>query len=85
MDGTVDDLERVFIGLNRENFIHEIFEKEFNSSIKDCANALIMAPNYLRDIIATPTRGAGNKTLSHIYRYCIRTHKKPERYIFYRK
>lgn len=79
------DLNHISIGLNRENFIKEIFEKEFNASIKLCAAALEMAPNYLRDLIFTPTRGAGNKTLSHIYRYCKRTNKNPERYIFVKK
>lgn len=80
-----DELDHIFIGLNRENFIKDIFEKEFNASIRLCASALDMAPNYLRDIIYTPTRGAGNKTLSHIYRYCKRTGKDPERYIFITK
>lgn len=75
------DLEHISIGFNRENFIRDIFEKEFNANYRQCAAALGMAPNYLRDIISTPTRGAGNKTLTHILRYCKRTGKNPEKYI----
>lgn len=80
-----DDIERVSIGLNRDNFIHDILEAEFNGSFRNCAEALNLRENYLRDILRSPDRDAGTKTLSCIYRYCIKTGKAPEPYIFVRK
>jgi len=76
------DIDHICIGFNRKAFVRDIFEKEFNANVRKCAMALDMAPNYLRDLIFTPTRGAGSKTLSHIFRYCKKTGKNPELYIF---
>ena len=81
----MDELDRVHIGLNRENFVHGILEPEFNGSFRLCGEALGLRPNYLRDIVMSPARDAGTKTLSCIYRYCVRTGKAPEPYIFVRK
>lgn len=80
-----DDIEHVYIGFNRMNFIREIFEPEFNCNVRNCAEAMGLKPNYLRDIIMSPTRDAGTKTLSCIYRYCIKTGKEPERFIFVKR
>jgi hypothetical protein len=80
-----EDIDHIFLGFNRRAFIQDIFEKEFNTNVRKCAMAMDMAPNYLRDLIYTPTRGAGNKTLSHIFRYCKKTGKNPELYIFIKK
>lgn len=79
------DIEHVSIGLNRDNFIHDILEAEFNGSFRDCAEALGIRTNYLRDIVMSTNREAGTKTLTCIYRYCIKTGKAPEPYIFVRK
>ena len=76
------DSEKVAIGFNRLNFIHQILEPDFNANIKKCADAIGMRPNYLRDIIMNPDRDAGTKTLTLIYRYCRRTGKDPEPFIF---
>ncbi len=76
------DFEKVAIGFNRINFIHKILEPEFNANFKQCADALGMRPNYLRDIIMNPNRDAGTKTLTQIYRYCMRTGKDPKPFIF---
>lgn len=79
------DLDHVALGFNRKAFIRDIFEKDFNANVRACAMALDMTPSYLRDLIYTPTRGAGNKTLSNIYRYCKKTDRDPEIYIFIEK
>ena len=70
------------IGLNRENFIHDILEARFNASFRHCAEAMGMKPNYLRDIIMNPSRGAGTKVLTCIFRYCKSVGLDPEPYIF---
>jgi hypothetical protein len=73
--------KNVVVGLNRKVFIKNIFEKEFNSNVRQCALALEMAPNYLRDLLYTPTCGAGTATLTNICRYCMKTGKDPVQYI----
>ena len=52
------DSEKVAIGFNRLNFIHQILEPDFNANIKKCADAISMRPNNLRDIIMNPDRDA---------------------------
>jgi len=74
--------DRISIGLNRENFIRDILEKKFNASFRLCAEAMGLKPNYLRDIVMNPDRGAGTKMLSCIYRYCMKNGLDPELYIF---
>lgn len=80
-----NNFDHIYLGFNREPFIKDILEKDFNANIRACALALNMAPNYLHDLIFTPTRGAGNKTLSRIYQYCKKTNRNPETYIFIEK
>ena len=77
-------LDHLFIGFNRKNFIHDIFEAKYNVNIKACANDLGIKPNYLRDILYS-NRNAGTKTLTMLYRYCIRNELDPTKYIFYFK
>lgn len=77
-----DELDRFYIGLNRVNFIDEILNPIFGGNFRQCAEAMELRPNYLRDIIMSPTRDAGTKTLSAIYRYCVRKGLNPERFIF---
>lgn len=76
------DFEKLAIGFNRINFIHKIFEPDFNANVRKCAEALGIRPNYLRDIIMNPNRDAGTKTLTLIYRYCMRTGRDPKPFIF---
>jgi len=76
------DYNKVAIGFNRFNFIHQIFEPDFNANIRKCAEALGIRPNYLRDIIMNPDRDAGTKTLTLIYRYCCKTGRDPSPFIF---
>jgi len=78
-------IEHTFIGLNRKAFIIDILEGEFSSNIRKCGLTLGIAPNYLRDILHTPTRGAGNRTLSYIWQYCKKQGINPEKYIFIQK
>lgn len=69
------------LGFNRLNFIHKILEPDFNGSIRRCAEALGLRPNYLRDLIMNPERDAGAKTLTLIYRYCKKNRTRS--YSFY--
>lgn len=72
----------VSIGLNRENFVQDILNNKFGGSFRVCAEAMGMKPNYLRDIIMNPGRGAGTRVLTCIYRYCKTNGINPEPYIF---
>ena len=76
-----NDYEHIAIGFNRINFVHEIFEPRFNANVRKCAEAMGIRPNYLRDIIMKPTRDAGTKTLTAIFRYCRREGLVHRRYI----
>lgn len=76
-----DKYDHIAIGFNRANFVHEIFEPKYNADVNACAEDLGIRPNYLRDIIFS-SRNAGTKTLSSIYRYCLRHKMDPTRYIF---
>lgn len=73
--------DKISIGFNRENFIKDILEPVFNANFTDCAKAMQMKPNYLRDIVMNPTRGAGTKFLTCIYRYCMKNNLDPKKYI----
>lgn len=75
-------LKHTYLGLNRENFIHGILGPVFHSSIRACAEAMELNPNYLRDILNNEDRDAGTKTLSSIYRYCMSHQIDPLPYIF---
>lgn len=75
-------LSHTYIGFNRPNFMHGIFHPHFDGSYRKCAEALGLKPNYLRDILTNPERGAGTKTLSKVYQYCIRNKIDPNPYIF---
>jgi hypothetical protein len=75
------DLDHLYIGFNRENFIRDIFEPKYNANVAQCAMEIGIKPNYLRDILYSG-RNAGAKTLSSIYRYCVRAELDPTRYIF---
>lgn len=77
----IHDLEHLSLGFNHENFIHEIFEPKFKANISECARAMKMKPNSLRDILYYH-RSAGIRTLSSVYRYCVRQNIDPTRYIF---
>lgn len=74
---------KLMLGLNREPFLRDIFETDFKSNIKECASALRITPNYLRDILTVPTKSLGVKALSYIMQYCLRSGRPPEKYIFY--
>ncbi len=83
---TQNEWETMSIGLNRENFIHNIFEPMFQANYRKCAEAIGgIRPNYLRDIIMNPNRDAGTKTLTYIYRFCVRNGMDPYPYIFVKK
>jgi len=75
-------LQHTYLGLNRENFISGILDPIFGSSIRACAEAMELNPNYLRDILNNEDRDAGTKTLSCIYRFCMNRHIDPYPYIF---
>lgn len=70
------------LGFNRLNFIHEIFEPDFNANFTKCAEVIGVKPNYLRDLIMNPDKNAGTKTLTAIYRYCKQTGRDPTPFIF---
>ncbi len=78
----LSDLEKLNFGLNREMFLRDIFETDFKNNVRECALALRITPNYLREILTVPTRGCGVNTLSRIFQYCVRTGRSPEKYIF---
>ncbi|MGL5257919.1 MAG: hypothetical protein ACRC76_12895 [Proteocatella sp.] len=80
-----EKIEHTFLGFNRKEFIKGIFEKDFNANVRSCAMALNMTPNYLHDLVYTPTREAGIKTLSKIMQYCKKTGKDYEKYILIEK
>ena len=75
------NLEHLYIGFNRENFIRDILEPLYNANITKCAMEVGIKPNYLRDILYSG-RNAGVKPLSSVYRYCVRMKMDPTRYIF---
>lgn len=75
-------LQHTYLGFNRENFVADILEPIFHRSIRSCAEAIGIRPNYLRDLLSNPEREAGTKTLSAIYRYCIRENRDPYPYLF---
>lgn len=76
------DLDRVFIAFNKFAFVHDILMKDYNNNIDEAAKAIKIPTNYLRDLLYTDKRQAGTKTLTAIYRFCIRTGRPPENYIF---
>lgn len=76
------DVDRVYLGLNRYNLIHKILVPKYNGNIRRCAEAIGLRPNYLRDLIGSPTRDAGTRTLTTIYHYCRHEGLDPEDFIF---
>ncbi len=78
----MDNLDRLTLGLNREPFLRDIFETDFKNNIKECACALRITPNYLREILTVETRGVGTRALSNILQYCLRSGREPQKYIF---
>lgn len=76
------NLDHMFLGLNRENFLKDIFETDFKCNVRNCAAELKMTSNYLREILTNKSRGAGVTVLSYILQYCIRSGRNPQKYIF---
>jgi len=70
------------LGFNWKNFVKDILNLEFDGNVRSCAIALDMNPNYLHDLVYTPSKDAGIKTLTKIYHYAKQTGKDPEKYIF---
>ncbi len=76
------DLDRVFLAFNKFAFIHDILMKDFNGDINAAAEAIHLPAHYLRDLLYNDNKQAGLKTLTMIYRFCVRTDRPPEKFIF---
>jgi hypothetical protein len=67
---------------NRERFIEDILNVDFQGNVRKCAIAIGVDPGYLEQVVYTPTKKGGTKLLGGIYQYCKSTKRNPEMYIF---
>lgn len=77
----VTELEKSTMGFNRKNFVEEIVNIDFAGDLTKCSQAMGFTRKYLHSLIFTDING-GKTTLDKIYKYCRKTNRDPERYIF---
>lgn len=69
------------MGFNRKNFVEDIVNVDFDGDLNLCAETLGFSVKSVRKIIFTDT-GGSKDTLDKIYKYCRKTNRDPEKYVF---
>lgn len=69
------------MGFNRKNFVEDIVNIDFEGDLALCALTLGFSEKAIKKIIFTSTNGSKD-TLDKIYKYCRKTNRDPEKYIF---
>jgi hypothetical protein len=80
----VKTLENFKMGLNRKNFVEQILNIDFKGNLTSCSNALDIKRGYLYNLLFNE-QNAGRSALEKIYKYCRKTKRDPEIYIFTKK
>lgn len=76
-----DNIDWAYIEFDRQLFVEEILNNEFDGNISECAKALKVSTTYLHDLIFVTTKKAGKANLTRIFRYCVKMGLDPLRYI----
>ena len=76
-----NELLKQEMGFNRKNFVEDIVNIDFDGDLNLCAVAMGFSLKSIKKIIFTDTNGSKD-TLDKIYKYCRKTNRDPEKYIF---
>ena len=75
------ELKKCKMEFNRKNFIEDIVNIDFEGDLKKCAETMGFSVAGLRKLIYADSSG-GKESLDKIYKYCKKTNRDPEKYIF---
>lgn len=80
----IDSLENFKMGLNRKNFVEQILNVDFKGNLTTCSIELKITRGYLYNLLFN-NQNAGRSAIEKIYKYCRKTNRDPEKYIFTKK
>lgn len=78
-----EKMDNLIMGFNRKNVVEKIINIDFNGDLEKCAKAIGINKKYLHALVFYK-REAGKSVLEKIYKYCRKTDRDPEEYIFVR-
>lgn len=74
------------LGFNKQAFVEEILNNDFQGDISSCAHTLGITPSYLKKLLFSSISGAGMDVLTKIHLYAqIAKKNDPYKYIFIRE